>query len=141
MNCSLNTAAGLISAAIALLLAAIAISYLWVAAVPLFIAAGLVASVSFGLIPAIKNALVDYAQCRGASDKCSIALGINTLGQAAATLSRPVSSSSPWRMALRSCVSSCDATSSLTLDSIRAASTNHSQQRPLRPTPRFTPDG
>lgn len=87
MNCSLNTVAGLISAAIALLLAAIVISYFWVAAVPLFIAAGLVASVSFGLIPAIKNALVAYAQCRGSSDKCSISLGINNLGQAAATLS------------------------------------------------------
>src|SRR5438477_10947044 len=87
MNCSLSTVAGLISAAIALLLAAIVISYFWVAAVPLFIAAGLVASVSFGLIPAIKNALVAYAQCRGASDKCSISLGIDTLGQAAATLS------------------------------------------------------
>ena len=45
MNCSLNTIAALISTAIALLLAAIAISYFWVAAVPLFIAAGLVASV------------------------------------------------------------------------------------------------
>lgn len=87
MNCSLSTVAGLISAAIALLVAAIAISYFWVAAVPLFIAAGLVASVSFGLIPAIKNALAAYAQCRGASGKCSISLGINTLGQAAATLS------------------------------------------------------
>lgn len=38
MNCSLSTVAGLISAAIALLVAAIAISYFWVAAVPLFIA-------------------------------------------------------------------------------------------------------
>ncbi len=87
MNCSLNTVAGLISAAIALLLAAIVISYFWVAAIPLFVAAGFVASVSFGLIPAIKNALVAYAQCRGSSDKCSISLGINNLGQAAATLS------------------------------------------------------
>jgi hypothetical protein len=87
MNCSLSTVAGLISAAIALLVAAIAISYFWVAAVPLFIAAGFVASVSFGLIPAIKNALNAYAQCRGESGKCSISLGINTLGQAAATLS------------------------------------------------------
>lgn len=87
MNCSLSTVAGLISAAIALLLAAIVISYFWVAAVPLFIAAGLVASVSFGLIPAINNALDAYVQCRGASDKCSISLAINTLGQAASTLS------------------------------------------------------
>src|SRR5262245_39193818 len=87
MNCSLNTVAGLISSAIALLLAAIAISYFWVAAIPLFVAAGLVATVSFGLIPAIKNALIDYTQCRGPSDRCSMSLGINTLGQAAATLS------------------------------------------------------
>jgi hypothetical protein len=87
MNCSLNTVAGLIAAAIALLLAAIVVSYLWVAAVPLFLAAGFVATVSFGLIPAIKNALVAYAQCRGGTGKCSMSLGINTLGQAAATLS------------------------------------------------------
>lgn len=87
MNCSLNTIAALISTAIALLLAAIAISYFWVAAVPLFIAAGLVASVSFGFIPAIKNALVAYAQCRGTSGKCTISPSLNTLGQAAAVLS------------------------------------------------------
>jgi hypothetical protein len=87
MNCSLNTLATLISIAIAMLLAAIVVSYLWVAAVPLFIAAGLVAGVSFGIIPAIKNALNDYTACRGPSDTCSISLGINTLGQVAATLS------------------------------------------------------
>jgi hypothetical protein len=87
VNCSFSTIAGLISAAIALLVAAIAISYFWVAAVPLFIAAALVASVAYGLIPGIKNALAAYAQCRGESGKCSISLGINTLGQAAGTLS------------------------------------------------------
>ena len=87
MNCSLNSIAGLISAAIALLVAAIAISYFWVAAVPLFIAAGLVASVSFALIPAIKNALLAYAQCRGASETCPLSLTIGSLGQAAAILS------------------------------------------------------
>ena len=41
MNCSLSTVYGLISAAIALLLAAIVISFFWVAAVPLFIAAAI----------------------------------------------------------------------------------------------------
>jgi len=87
MNCSLSTVAARISAAIALLVAAIATSYFWVAAVPLFIAAGFVATVSFVLIPAIKNALVAYSECRGPSESCSIALGIGTLGQAAATLS------------------------------------------------------
>jgi hypothetical protein len=87
MNCSLTKIAELISTAIALLLSAIVISYLWVAAVPLFIAAGLVAAVSFGLIPAIKNALIAYEECRGASDKCSISQVLDNLGQAAAVLS------------------------------------------------------
>jgi hypothetical protein len=87
MNCSLNSVAGLISLAIALLLAAIIASYLWVAAVPLFIAAGLVAAVSFVVIPAIKNALIAYQQCRGPSKTCTISLAIDTLGQVAATLS------------------------------------------------------
>jgi len=87
MNCSLSKVDGLIALAIGMLVAAIAISYYWVAAVPLFIAAALVAGVSFGTIPAIRQALVDYANCRGPSGKCSMNLGINTLGQAAATLS------------------------------------------------------
>lgn len=86
-NCSLNTVYGLIAGAIALLLLAMALAYFWVAAIPLFVAAGLVAAVSFGLIPAIKNALISYAQCRGSSDKCTISLSIDILGQAAATLS------------------------------------------------------
>lgn len=87
MNCSLNTVVALITSAIALLIAAIAVSYLWVAAIPLFVAAGFVASVAYGFIPAIKNALNAYAACRGASSKCTISISINTLGQAAATLS------------------------------------------------------
>jgi hypothetical protein len=87
MNCSLNSVAGLIALAIALLVAAIVASYLWVAAVPLFIAAALVATVSFVLIPAIKNALIAYQQCRGPSDTCTMSLAIDTLGQVAATIS------------------------------------------------------
>lgn len=87
MNCSLNTVAGLIATAIALLVAAIVISYLWVTAIPLFIAAALVASVAFYFIPAIRTALQDYAACRGPSDKCTISDLLNTLGQAAAVLS------------------------------------------------------
>jgi putative Mn2+ efflux pump MntP len=87
MNCSLNAVAGWIALAIAMLVAAIVASYLWVTAVSLFIAAALVAAVSFAVIPAIKNALIAYVQCRGNSDKCSISLGINTLGQAASVLS------------------------------------------------------
>ena len=86
MNCSLNTVYAYISIAIAFLLGAIAISFFWVTAIPLFIAAGLVAVVSYVLIPAIKNALIAYAQCRGPG-KCTITIGINTLGQAAGTLS------------------------------------------------------
>ena len=87
MNCSLNTVAGLITAAIAALLAAIGLAYFWITALPLFAAAALVASVAFYFIPKIKQALLDYAACRGQSDKCRISLTINTLGQAAATLS------------------------------------------------------
>lgn len=87
MNCSLSTVQGLIAAAIAALLAAIALAYFWVTALPLFAAAALVASVAFYFIPAIKKALLDYVACRGRSDKCRISLTIDTLGQAAATLS------------------------------------------------------
>jgi len=86
MNCSLSTVNIYISIAIAFLVGAIALSYFWVAAIPLFAAAGLVAAVSYGFIPAIKNALNAYAQCRGPG-KCTIMTGINTLGQAAGTLS------------------------------------------------------
>lgn len=85
-NCSLNTVYAWIAAGIALLLSAITLAYLWVAAVPLFVAAGLVAAVSFGVIPALKSALQAYMQCRGPG-KCTISAAINTLGQLAATLS------------------------------------------------------
>lgn len=87
MNCSLSTVVGLIFAAIALLAAAIVVANYWPTAVPLFVAAGLVAGVSFGLIPAIKNALTAYSTCRGPSEKCTIAMSINTLGQAAGIIS------------------------------------------------------
>ena len=81
MNCSLSTVNWLISAAIAALLAAMALAFLWVAAIPLFAAAALVASVSFYFIPHIKQALLDYATCRGPG-KCTISTGVNNLGQA-----------------------------------------------------------
>lgn len=87
MNCSLNTVAGLITAAIAALLSAMALAYFWITVLPLFAAAVLVASVAFYFIPRIKQALLDYVACRGASDKCRMSLTIDTLGQAAATLS------------------------------------------------------
>jgi hypothetical protein len=87
MTCSLSKVAGLISAAIAALVAAIVLAYLWVAALPLFAAAALVASVAFYFIPEIKKALLAYVACRGPSERCRINLTIDTLGQAAATLS------------------------------------------------------
>lgn len=87
MECSLNKVAGLISAAIAALVAAIALSYFWITALPLFAAAALVASVAFYFIPAIKQAILDYVACRGPSDKCRISLALDNLGQAAAVLS------------------------------------------------------
>jgi len=87
MNCSLDSVSRLIAEAIAALLAAIALAYFWITALPLFAAAALVASVAFYFIPAIKQALLDYANCRGPSDQCRISLTIDTLGQAAATLS------------------------------------------------------
>jgi hypothetical protein len=89
MDCSgaWNNLLALIFLAIGLLAAAIAVAYFWPSAYPLFGAAALVAIVSFGLIPAIKNALNAYASCRGASDKCTISSGVNTLGQAAAVIS------------------------------------------------------
>lgn len=87
MNCSLNKVAGLIAAAIAALVAAIALSALWITALPLFGAAALVASVAFYFIPAIKQAILDYVACRGPSDKCRISLALDNLGQAAAVLS------------------------------------------------------
>ena len=87
MNCSLSKVQQLIALAIGLLIGAIALAYFWVAAIPLFAAAAMVATVAYVLIPQIKDALLAYAACRGPSDKCRIALGIDTLGQAAATLS------------------------------------------------------
>jgi hypothetical protein len=80
MNCSLNNVMWLIAAAIALLLGAIALAVFWIAAGPLYVAAVFVAIVSFFLIPAIKNALLEYAACRGPS-KCTITNGVNNLGK------------------------------------------------------------
>lgn len=87
MDCNLNTVLGLVAGASALLAAAIVAAYYWPTAYPLFGAAALVGVVSFGLIPAIRNALIAYADCRGESTKCSISYSINTLGQAASILS------------------------------------------------------
>jgi hypothetical protein len=87
MNCSLSNVVALIWSAIAALLGAMAAAYLWPTAAPLFVAAGLVATVSFVLIPAIKSAILDYAACRGGTKTCPLASGIDTLGQVAATIS------------------------------------------------------
>ena len=87
MKCSLNTVYALITVAWGLLGAAFAAAYFWPTAAPLFAAAAMVATVSYYLIPHIKSALLSYVACRGPSEKCSPQLSINTLGQAAATLS------------------------------------------------------
>jgi hypothetical protein len=87
MNCNLNAVNAWVWVAIGFLLAALAFSFFWVAALPLYIAAALVLTVSLVFIPQIKNALLAYAECRGPSDKCTISQGVNTLGQAAAALS------------------------------------------------------
>ena len=87
MNCNLDKVNGLIAAAIAALVAAIALASFWVTALPLFAAAALVASVSFYFIPKIKDALNEYAACRGPSKACRINSTVDTLGQVAATLS------------------------------------------------------
>ena len=42
---------------------------------------------AYGLIPAIRDALLAYAACRGRSGKCTISTTINTLGQVAASIS------------------------------------------------------
>jgi len=89
MNCNLNRVVALILGAIAALLAAIGLANLWPTAYPLFAAAALVAGVAYVAIPAIKQALLDYAACRGGAGKCASALNltIDTLGQVAATIS------------------------------------------------------
>ena len=46
MRCTLNKVAGLITSAVAVLLAAIGAAWLWMAAFPLFVAAALVASIT-----------------------------------------------------------------------------------------------
>lgn len=87
MKCNLDAVIGLIAGAIAALVAAIVLAYYWSSALPLFVAAALVAGVSFGFIPGLKNALVSYASCRGSSRVCSISYAINTLGQIASIIS------------------------------------------------------
>jgi hypothetical protein len=88
MNCSLNTVYIYVSLAVALLVAASVATFFWVTAFPLFLAAAAVAAVAYVLIPAIKNALLQYAACRGPTGKCQPPTqAIDTLGQAAASLS------------------------------------------------------
>lgn len=87
MNCSLSSVAGWAAAALTTLTSAVVLAWLWVSAVPLFAAAALVATVSLVLIPKMKQALLDYQKCRGNSAKCSLKLGIDNLGMAAAALS------------------------------------------------------
>lgn len=86
MDCSLNRVVADITGAITALVAAIALAALWVAAIPLFAAAVLVASVSLYFIPHIKQELLEYMRCRGPGE-CATSIAINNLGQAAAVLS------------------------------------------------------
>jgi hypothetical protein len=86
MECSLNGVYAYIALAIAALVAALVLAALWVTAIPLFAAAALVATVAYVLIPKIKSELQAYAACRGPG-KCSLSISINTLGEAAGTLS------------------------------------------------------
>jgi len=86
MNCSLNGVYAYIALAIALLVAALVLAALWVTATPLFAAAALVLIVSYVVIPKIKSELQAYVACRGPG-KCSINTAIDTLSQAAGTLS------------------------------------------------------
>jgi hypothetical protein len=81
VKCNIGNIIALIIGAIATLAAAIAAAHFWLGAVPLFIAAALVAVVSFYFIPAIKNALL------ACPESCKVSSLINTLGQAAAILS------------------------------------------------------
>lgn len=87
MNCSLTNVLALIATAVAMLGLAIGMAllagYVW----PLFLAAALVAVVTLVVIPALKNALQAYADCRGPSQVCSMTSAINSLGQAAAIVS------------------------------------------------------
>ena len=88
MKCDFDRVRNLIIWAIAYLAVAIALAALWVSAWSLFPAAVLVGSVSYYFIPAIKQALLDYAACRGPSNTCNIKnIGIDTLGQIATVLS------------------------------------------------------
>lgn len=86
MKCSLNGVYAYIALAIAALVSALVFAALWVTAIPLFAAAALVATVAYVLIPKIKSELQAYVACRGPG-KCSISISINTLGEAAGTLS------------------------------------------------------
>jgi hypothetical protein len=87
MNCSLGSVYAYLALALVLLRAALTAALLWTAALPLFVAAGLVATVAYFLIPRIKDAQQAYAACRGPSGKCTISPSTHTLGQAAATFS------------------------------------------------------
>jgi hypothetical protein len=81
VKCNIGNITALIIGAIATLAAAIAAAHFWLGAIPLFIAAALVAAVAFGFIPAIKNALL------ACPESCKVSSLINTLGQAASILS------------------------------------------------------
>lgn len=88
MNCSLSKFYGFLATAIGLLLLAIAGALIPYNVVGLIISIASVLSVSFGLIPAMRDELKAYDACMGPSTNCgSIASSIDLLGQAAAIIS------------------------------------------------------
>lgn len=87
MDCNLNKIVGLFVVAFVSLVAAIILANAWPTALPLFIASTLVGLVGFVVVPALRRYLVAYAECRGASDKCSMNHIIDQLGQAAGFIS------------------------------------------------------
>jgi|SRR6185437_6592793 len=88
MNCSLQSVIGSISLAIGMLAGAIVLAVVFdSSAIALFGAAALVLGVTAAVIPALKDAIVNYSACRGPSRTCSISTTISTLGQVTSVLS------------------------------------------------------
>jgi hypothetical protein len=86
MNCSLTKAYALITSAIAMLAAAIALAVIFFNIPGLIAAIGLVIAVTgipftdLGMVAQIRIALREYVTCVGPSDRCPIAPSIDVLG-------------------------------------------------------------
>jgi len=87
MKCSLNAFNIYFALAVALLALAVVLATQWPTALPLFGAAAAIGLFSYVVIPKMKQALLDYATCRGPSIKCSLNLTLNNLGQVTAVVS------------------------------------------------------